>query len=130
PDVADLLQVGRDVKCHVGSPREVRWVWGEDRLTGPRSPAVGSECAGGLGHLVDVLPALDSGAQAVGGVEDLVHETLGHRLLATLTRVVDEPAQGERGGAGGTDLDRDLVGRTTDAARAHLEGRTHVLERA
>src|SRR4249919_3218761 len=46
------------------------------------SPAVVGERLVGLGHLVGVLAALDRGAQAVAGVEDLVHEPVGHRLLA------------------------------------------------
>src|SRR6476620_11689526 len=92
-------------------------------LTKPRSPAVVREGAVGLGHLVGVLATLHRGTQAVGGVEDLVHEALGHRLLATLARVADHPAQREGRGAVGLDLDRDLVGRTADTAGLDLEGR-------
>src|SRR6478752_3744204 len=94
------------------------------------SPAVVREGLVGLGHLVRVLATLHRGAEAVAGVEDLVHEALGHGLLTTLTRVADQPAQGQRGGAAGADLDRDLVGRATDAAAADLEGRLDVVERA
>src|SRR3712207_9473277 len=43
--------------------------------------------------------------------------------------VLDEPAQAEGGAAGGADLDRHLVGRTTDAAAADLEGRLDVVQR-
>src|SRR6187549_3613049 len=84
--------------------------------TGPRSPAVVREGLVGLGHLVGVLALLHSGTQAVGGVEDLVHQALGHRLLTTVRGVADEPAQRQGGAAVGLDLDRHLVGRTTDAA--------------
>src|SRR3954468_924931 len=94
------------------------------------SPAVVREGLVGLGHLVGVLAALDAGAEAVAGVEELVHEALGHRLLAAGAGVLDEPAQGERGAATGAHLDRDLVRRATDAAAADLEGRLHVVERA
>src|SRR5918997_33138 len=94
------------------------------------SPAVVRECLVGLGHLVHVLAALDRGTEAVRGVEDLVHETLGHRLLTAGPREVGEPAQRESRGARRAHLDRDLVGRTADAAGADLEGRTDVLERA
>src|SRR4051794_4085784 len=80
-----------------------------------RSPAVVGEGLVGLGHLVGVLALLHSGTEAVGGVEDLVHQTLGHRLLATVRGVADQPAQGQRRAAAGLDLDRHLVGRTTDA---------------
>ena len=82
----------------------------------------------GLGHLVGVLTALDCGTEAVAGVEDLIHEALGHRLLATLAGVADEPAQREGGRTSRTDIDRNLVGRTADTAGADLEGRTDVVE--
>src|SRR3954454_14617200 len=87
------------------------------------SPAVVREGLVRLGHLVGVLAALDRGTQAVAGVQQLVHQTLGHRLLTTGAAVLDQPAEAERGAPGGADLDRDLVGRTTDAAAADLEGR-------
>src|SRR3954454_11463515 len=94
------------------------------------SPAVVREGLVRLGHLVRVLAPLDGGTEAVARVEQLVHEALGHRLLATGPAVLDEPAEAERGAARGTDLDRDLVGRSTDAAAADLEGRLHVVQRA
>src|SRR5690606_4616006 len=62
-------------------------------------PAVVSEGLVRLGHLVGVLAALDRGTETVRRVEDLVGETLGHRLLAARLRVAREPAQGEGVGA-------------------------------
>src|SRR6201746_2755398 len=41
-----------------------------------RSPAVVGEGLVGLGHLVGVLALLHRGTEAVGGVEDLIHEPL------------------------------------------------------
>src|ERR1043165_4486584 len=93
-------------------------------------PAVVSEGLVGLGHLVGVLAPLDAGAEAVACVEELVHEPLGHGLLATLPAVADQPTQRERRAAAGLDLDRDLVGRATDAAALDLDGRLDVVERA
>src|SRR5205085_1324468 len=93
-------------------------------------PAVVGEGAVRLGHLVGVLATLHSGTEAVAGVEDLVHEAVGHRCLATGARIADEPAQGERGAAARLDLDGDLVGGATDAAALHLEARLDVVERA
>src|SRR4051794_34941918 len=90
---------------------------------GLTSPAVVREGLVRLGHLVGVLAALDRGTQTVAGVQQLVHEALGHRLLAAGAAVLDQPAQAQRGAARGADLDRDLVGRTADAAAADLEGR-------
>src|SRR5688572_12018569 len=69
-------------------------------------PAVVREGLVRLGHLVGVLAALDAGAEAVAGVEELVHQALGHRLLAAGAGVLDEPAQRERGAAAGAHLDR------------------------
>src|SRR6185312_8664940 len=103
---------------------------GDPRAGDRRSPAVVRECLVRLGHLVRVLAALDRGTEAVAGVEQLVHQPLGHRLLPAGAAVLDQPAQAEGGAARGADLDRDLVGRTTDAAAADLEGRLDVVQRA
>src|SRR6476660_8300441 len=81
-------------------------------------PAIVREGLVRLGHLVRVLAPLDGGTEAVARVEQLVHEALGHRLLATGPAVLDQPAETERGAARRANLDRDLVGRTTDAAAA------------
>ena len=83
-----------------------------------------------LGHLVRVLALLHCSAEAVGGIEDLVHKALGHGLLTTLARVADEPAQRERVAAGGLDLDGHLVGGTADAAATDLELGLDVVDRA
>src|SRR4051794_20740835 len=72
-----------------------------------RLPAVVGECLVGLGHLVRVLAPLHAGAETVARVEQLVHEALGHRLLAALPRVADEPAKGEGRAAAGANLDGD-----------------------
>src|ERR671912_2791320 len=103
---------------------------------GPRAagrwwlPAVVREGLVRLGHLVGVLAPLHGGTEAVARVEQLVHQALGHRLLATGSAVLDQPAQAERGAPRGTDLDRHLVGRATNAAAADLEGRLHVVQGA
>src|SRR5215831_7378654 len=59
-------------------------------------PAVVRESLVGLRHLVRVLAALNARAKAVAGVQQLVHQPLGHRLLAALPRVRHDPAQGQR----------------------------------
>src|SRR6478735_3736395 len=104
-------------------------VWGTV-FPSRRSPAVVGEGLVGLGHLVGVLALLHSGTEAVGGVEDLVHEALGHRLLATVSGVAHEPTQGERGAPAGLDLDRHLVGGAADATGLDLDGGLDVVERA
>src|SRR5690554_535708 len=92
-------------------------------------PAVVREGLVGVCHLVRVFAALDCSAQAVRCVEDLVGETLGHRLLATALGVGGEPAQRERVRTVRLDLDRNLVGGTTDTAALHLKGGANVVER-
>src|SRR5699024_1933951 len=74
-----------------------------------RLPAVVGEGPVRFGHLVRVLTLLDSRPETVAGVDQLVHQTLGHALLSAPTRESDQPAQGQRGGPGGTNLDRHLV---------------------
>src|SRR3954463_11494580 len=96
----------------------------------PVSPAVVREGLVGLGHLVGVLAALHRGTEAVGGVEDLVHEPVGHGLLAALRGVADQPAQRQGRPPGALYLDRDLVGRATDAAGLDLDRRLHVVHGA
>src|SRR4051812_17680978 len=58
-------------------------------------PAVVGEGPVGLGHLLHVLTPLDGGADAVAGVEQLVGEALGHRLLTALAGEADHPADGQ-----------------------------------
>src|SRR5438552_15282233 len=50
-------------------------------------PAVVGEGLVRFGHLVGVIAALHARPEAVARVEQLVHEPLGHRLLAALARV-------------------------------------------
>ncbi len=75
PDVSELGEVNRGVCCH-----------GErfSLSSSVRLPAVVREGLVGLGHLVGVFTTLDARAKTVACIEQLVHEALGHRLLATL----------------------------------------------
>src|ERR1700751_4500826 len=72
-------------------------------------PAVVRECPVRLGHLVGVLTPFDGGTQAIARIEDLVGETLDHRLLSARLREADQPAQRQRGRPFGADLDGHLV---------------------
>src|SRR6185295_16743411 len=84
-------------------------------------PAVMCECLVRFGHLVCVLTAFDARAQAVAGVQQLVHQTLGHRLLAALAGVTHQPAERQRRASTGLDLDRHLIGGTADPATLHFD---------
>ena len=56
-------------------------------------------------------------------------QAVGHGLLRTAARGLDDPADRQRLGAVRADFDRHLVGRAADAAGAHLEVRLHVVQR-
>src|SRR6185503_12645854 len=71
----------------------------------------------GLSHLVGVLASLDRRAEVVHGIHELRSELFRHALAAALAGGLDEPAHAEREPAIAADLDRDLVGGATDAAR-------------
>src|SRR5690625_3624313 len=94
-----------------------------------RLPAVVAEGLVGLGHLVNVLAALDGAATIAGGIHQLGSEPLFHCVFVARTRSRDQPAQRQRLAALGPDFDRNLIGRTTDTARADLDRRLDVVER-
>src|ERR1700761_5264723 len=99
------------------------------RQTSPRArhragaslPAVVGEGLVGLRHAVDVVLALVGVALLLGGIQELVGEPLGHRLLAALAGELDQPADGEGPGPAGRHLDGHLVGGAADAAGADLQ---------
>src|ERR1700742_3866777 len=92
-------------------------------------PAVVGERLVRLRHAVDIVLPLPGAALLLVGVEDLAGQAIGHRVLATGPGVLDEPTDGERAGATRGHLDRDLVGRTADAAGADLERRGQRFDR-
>src|SRR3546814_4720762 len=53
----------------------------------------------------------------------------GHGILRAVARSAYQPADGKRLGAVRADLDRHLIGRTTDAAAADLDARLNIVER-
>src|SRR6266511_188372 len=84
----------------------------------------------GLSHAVDVVLPLPGVALLLGGVEDLVGEPRGHRLLVAGPGELDQPANGERPRATGGHLDRHLVRRASDAPGPDLEDRGELLDRS
>src|ERR1019366_812436 len=66
-------------------------------------PAVMGEGLVRLGHLVHIFSALYGRACTVGGVEHLVGQALGHRLLPPLAGVAHEPPDGQGGGSAGSE---------------------------
>src|SRR4029077_13233078 len=83
----------------------------------------------GLRHLVRVFSSLDRRAEAVHGIDELGGELLAHALAVGLAGRLDEPADTARHAAIAPDLDRDLVGRATYAARLDLDDGRRVAHR-
>ncbi|CUX22863.1 30S ribosomal protein S7 (modular protein) [Agrobacterium genomosp. 5 str. CFBP 6626] len=96
-----------------------------DRL---RLPAVMRECAVSVGHLVRVFTLLDSGAAVVRCVHEFAGKAIDHGRFVALARSSDQPADGESLTALRTNVDRDLVSCTADAARTHFNVRSNVVE--
>src|ERR1700750_956113 len=82
------------------------------------SPAIMRKCPVGLGHAVRILALLDGVSPAVGCVEQLAREPLGHRFFVALARGRDDPADAERLPTRRANLNRHLVGRPADAPGA------------
>src|SRR6478736_553062 len=82
-----------------------------------------------LGHAVGVFTLLHRVAAVVGGIHQLARQARRHGVLAAAARGGDQPADRQRLAALGANLDRNLVGRTTDAAAADLDARTDIVER-
>ena len=94
-----------------------------------RVPAVMREGAVRFRHAVRVLALLHRVAAVVRRVEQFTRQARRHGVLAAVAGRSDQPADGECLGAFEADFDRDLVGRTTDAARTHFDVRLHVVQR-
>src|SRR5215472_4726118 len=84
-----------------------------------RSPTIVRESLVGLGHAVRVLTLFHSVALVARSIEQLGCETVGHGTAWTLARVLDQPPHAHRLASIRTDFHRHLIGRATDAARAH-----------
>src|SRR3546814_11255541 len=78
------------------------------------------EGAVGFRHAMRVFALLDGVAAIIGCIHQLTRKTGGHGILRAVARSAYQPADGKRLGAVRADLDRHLIGRTTDAAAAAL----------
>src|SRR5919107_6419121 len=72
--------------------------------------------------------AFAAGADVALGVEALPRQPAAHRLLAPGAGEPNHPAQRQRVGPAGVDLDGHLVGGATHAPALHLETRPDVLK--
>src|SRR5690606_28668310 len=134
--VKDTLSRGRLAGIDVSHDAEVTIVF-ELKFAGHMGasfsfaglPAVVREGAVGLSHLVRVFTLLDSGAAVVGSIQQLAAQTLDHGGLVALAGGSNQPADRQSLTTVRTNLDRNLVGRTTDAAGADFHVRRNVVER-
>src|SRR5258706_7675410 len=88
-----------------------------------RSPSVVREGLIRLSHLLQGVAPLYRGTDAVRRVEQLVGQTLRHRLFAPLPREADDPADGQCVGPAGPHLDCDLMGGPTRSPPPPLDRR-------
>src|SRR5919201_6366161 len=106
-----MLRVRDSGNSRIASPRLAPWVfrWSITvfvmALGRASSPAVVGEGLVGLGHLVGVFLALDRGAGAVGGVQQLAREAVGHGLLPADAGGGHHSPQRQGGGAALAHLD-------------------------
>src|SRR4051794_7633913 len=82
-----------------------------------------------LRHAVRVFPLLHRIAAVLRSIHELAGKARRHGFFRPGASRRDQPANGERLSALRTNLDRDLVGRTADAAAADLDARLHIVER-
>jgi hypothetical protein len=75
-----------------------------------------------------VSSLLHSSTAIVAGIEQFSREALNHGLFIAATSSRDDPADGEGLAALSAHFNRNLVGRTTNAARTHFNGRSHILK--
>ena len=80
-------------------------------------------------HAVRVFALLHGVAAVVGRIEQFARQAGRHGVLAATAGRRDQPADRQRLGALRTNLDRHLIGRTTDAAAADLNARLDVVQR-
>src|SRR5690606_2212702 len=92
-------------------------------------PAVVGERLVRLRHAVGFLALLNGRTATFGGIKEFGSQLARHGVLAALARGVDQPAHGQRGAAGSTHFDRNLIGRTTDTAGLDLNRRSNVFQR-
>src|SRR3990170_2128936 len=82
--ISEPSHVGLPLRC-LSPPRGTPGPSARPRCA-RRSPSVVRERLVRLRHLVHVLAPLDRDALAVGGVHELAHQTVGHRVLLAAPR--------------------------------------------
>jgi hypothetical protein len=87
------------------------------------------ECAVGFSHLVRVFTLLHGTATVVGRIHEFAGEAIDHRGLVAVAGRSDQPANGKSLAALRTNIDRNLVGCTTDTTRTNFDVRSDIVER-
>ena len=76
-----------------------------------------------------VFALLHGRAAIIRCIHQLSRQTLFHRVLATLARAFNKPANRQRLAPFRADFDRHLISGTTNAATAYFHGWLHVVHR-
>ena len=76
-----------------------------------------------------VLPFLHRGPSIVGRIEQFAGQPFRHTLSTPRSRVLRNPAQGQRQSSARPNLNRYLVRRPADPTRLHFHHRFHVVDR-
>src|SRR5690606_5384100 len=92
-------------------------------------PAIVGKRLVGVCHLVSVVFLLHGVAAQLRSVDELGGQALAHGFFTAASRVADQPAHAERHASLGTNLDRNLIGGSTDTPALDLELGLHVVER-
>src|SRR3990167_1370176 len=99
-----------------------------ERLEGEGLEAEVRERLVGFGHAVHFIALLHGAAAAFPGLEQLIGQTGGHRLLAALAGRLLQPAHGQGHPAHGANFHGNLVVRTADAAGLDFDHRLDVVD--
>src|SRR5207253_3647923 len=89
-------------------------------------PPVMREGLVGFRHAVDVFFLFHGRALAVGGIEQLIGQLVGHAFFAAPAAVTDEPADSQRSTPVGIHFHRHLIVGAAYAPRLHFQQRLHV----
>ncbi|MCY1224944.1 hypothetical protein D9M72_371220 [compost metagenome] len=106
--------------CHSGLPLET---------FAPELPAIMRERTVGISHLVRVFALLHGATTVVRCVHEFAAQAINHGRFVTLACGRNQPTDGEGLATLRTNIDRNLVSCTTDAARTHFNVRRDVVER-
>src|SRR5699024_4959783 len=93
----------------------------------PPLESVMSKCLISLCHLMHVFFLLHGCSGIVHCIHQFVCQSLFHGLLASLTRILSQPAKSQRLTSVCSYLDRNLISSTTDTSCFYFQGRHDIV---